>query len=381
MPRDDDDLARRTTEAVTLIGRRANRDRAGSAALGIALPRPTSVWLRCRAGAAATVEDQVRTLLLPEHPQLGVTRRGRAAVEITWGGTLAQLYRVRSFVDVALSFPLPDGATVVDRVLAGLDHPELVAALQAWTAGPIRFRLAFAQGRRRAAVWTVAKTLAERGSALVNDSRAVAWTIEVDEQHGRLWCVPKGADPRFRYRLADVPAATHPTLAALMAWVGRPQPGEVVWDPFCGTGTELIECATVSTGLHLWGTEVEAEALAGARRNVAAAGIESASLQLVHGSALDTRPRHEGRGVSLILSNPPMGRRVMVEGRGMRRLLDDFVAHAARLLHPGGRVVWLSPAPRATAASARHLGLHVEDLDVIDMGGFFTTPQVLRRDG
>lgn len=377
---DDEELARRIAEAVTLAARRADRVEAGAIALDRALPGLVDVVLRCRAGAAEVVAEQARAQLSVGSGE--VERRGDDAVALRWSGPLRDLYRVRSATEVALSFPLPDGEALVDRIVAGLRRPELEAALSTWTEGAPRFRLSFgAGGRRRALVWEVARRLEAEGSALRNDSRDVAWSVQVDEAGRRLSCSPRGADPRFDYRRLDVPAATHPTLAALMAWLGRPRAGEVVWDPFCGSGAELVEAAVLAPGLHLRGTDVSEPAIEAARANLAAASIETASVELWRASALTVTPSHETTPVSLVLTNPPMGRRVVVEEQGVRRLLRDFVSHVARVLAPGGRMIWLSPAPRASAEWGRRVGLVAEDVCRIDMGGFFTTVQALRKPG
>ncbi|NVB43769.1 hypothetical protein G6O69_38585 [Pseudenhygromyxa sp. WMMC2535] len=120
----------------------------------------------------------------------------------------------------------------------------------------MRFRLSFAQGgSRRAVVWSIAQALDARQAALRNDSRAVSWTIEVDEARSQLVALPRRPDPRFDYRVAHLPASSHPTLAAIMARVAAPQPGERVWDPFCGCAAELIECSRLADALRLIGTD------------------------------------------------------------------------------------------------------------------------------
>ena len=378
-PCDDEDLSRRRAEALTLIARRAARETPGHIVTTVALTEPVLVWLRGRDGVSHTVADQAARHLQAMSPRdLGIEIVSGDTVQLRWAGDLDTLYRVRSALEVALVFPLPDGGDLVARIVEGLERPSLLAALTAWTEGRPRFRLSMgATGRRRADLWSVARQLAARDSPLLNDSREVCWAVEVDEAGGQLLCMPRGADPRFRYREADVPAATHPTLAALLAWAGAPRFGEVVWDPFCGSGSELIECATMQPGLHLRGTDTSAAAITAARQNFAAAKLDIDSVQLSQSSALDFRPTDDP--VSLIVSNPPMGRRVIVDGTGMRRLLHDFVTHAAQVLAPGGRVVWLSPAPRSTARTAEQLGLAVEDLPAVDMGGFTSTPQILRK--
>lgn len=375
---DDPDLARRTAEAITLIVRRMHRTRGGEVVLDVPLPAPTRVWLRARGGATTVVEIQARTYL----PTARVAQVAHDApgVELSWSGPLEPLYQVRCATEVALVFPLPPGASSVGRIVTGLEQPPLIAALRAWTRGTPRFRLSFTgPGRRRAEIWEVARQITARGSPLVNDSREVEWAVEVDEPNGLLSCLPRNVDPRFTYRQRDVPAATHPTFAALLAWAGAPQPGEVVWDPFCGSGTELVEAVRLEPDLYLWGTDTSASAIAAARTNLAAAGLDPSLVHLERADALTVRPRRGDRPVTLILANPPMGRRVEVEGAGMRQLLDDFVAHAAAVLGPGGRMVWLSPAPRSTARAGKRRGLQIEDLEPIDMGGFTSTPQVLRR--
>jgi tRNA G10 N-methylase Trm11 len=72
--------------------------------------------------------------------------------------------------------------------------------------------------------------------------------------------------------------------------------------------------------------------------------------------------------VTLIVSNPPMGRRVQ---RGdVAPLLGDFLASAGGLLQPGGRLVWISPLPRVTQPAARAAGLVCRRAEPLDMGGF-----------
>lgn len=375
LARDDADLSRRIDQAITLIERRLGRNEAGAIIGAQKLPQPTPIWLRCRAGAAIVVADQAAANLGAPAVEILVN----AAVGLPWSGTLNDLHRVRTAIDVALVFELADGASIVDRVVATLQAPRLVEALGAWTRGPVRFRLAFAEGgRRRAAIKQVAQRLTKLGSTLINDSRAAPWLIEVDEKRGQLRCVPRGADTRFAYRHTDVPAASHPSLAALLAWLGAPEPGQRVWDPFCGTGSELIECAMLRPGLHLWGTDVDADALAGAKENFAAAQVEVASVRWDQVDAREAELPPDAGPVSLILTNPPMGRRIGRDGN-LRPLLGGFVEHAARMLGPGGRLVWVTPLPKFTADAGRSAGLQVDRITDFDMGGFEVVVQRMRK--
>ena len=78
---------------------------------------------------------------------------------------------------------------------------------------------------------------------------------------------------------------------------------------------------------------------------------------------------HRVAGLSLVLTNPPMGRRVL-RARGLSGVLCQVVRNVAGQLVPGGRMVWLSPFADATARAASDAGLRVERLSPVDLGGF-----------
>jgi hypothetical protein len=73
-----------------------------------------------------------------------------------------------------------------------------------------------------------------------------------------------------------------------------------------------------------------------------------------------------------------MGRRVARE-RDLGGLLDTFLRHAARTLTPGGRLVWLSPLPVLTREVAAAVGLRAQAGPLVDLGGFETELQTLRK--
>ena len=185
----------------------------------------------------------------------------------------------------------------------------------------------------------------------------------IDTERGSLELCPRRfGDPRFAYRADDVRAASHPTLAAALARVAEVREGDVVWDPFVGSGMELIERGLLGPYRELHGTDLESAALSAARANA-----ERAKLTLTLTQA-DARS-HRLRNATLIITNPPMGRRVARDGT-LATLLDAFLEHAKGVLAPSGRLVWLSPVPDRSAATARRLGLKVTRHELVDLGGF-----------
>jgi tRNA G10 N-methylase Trm11 len=149
---------------------------------------------------------------------------------------------------------------------------------------------------------------------------------------------------------------------------------DVVWDPFVGSGLELCERAILGPYRALVGSDIDEKALAVARANLDAAGAPAASL--LHGDARTLVP--PGPAPTLIVSNPPLGRRVQRSG-DLGLTLERFVGHAAELLAPGGRIAWISPFPRRTREAAEAKGMRVTMAQEVDMGGFAAEMQVLGK--
>ena len=133
---------------------------------------------------------------------------------------------------------------------------------------------------------------------------------------------------------------------------------ERVWDPFVGSGAELVERARRAQRATDSGSDTSETALAAARANLEAAHV-SASLVLAD---VHQRPGP----VDVIVTNPPLGSRVRVDAGGAaRRVPPQLRAQLA----PGGRLVWITPVPRKTEAIATRCGLRLNRAIEIDLGG------------
>jgi 23S rRNA G2445 N2-methylase RlmL len=317
-------------------------------------------------------------VLADEARALGVTPGSIIApdrIRLSHRGSFGELLRLRTALRFGLEVPLPGNSqeSLAARVLGALEHPDAERAVRAWTSGRARFRLSFAEGgHQRDKVWRIAAAVAERISWFHNDPHESTWEVIIDTQRGSLELCPRRfEDPRFAYRADDVRAASHPTLAAALARVAEVRADDVVWDPFVGSGLELIERALLGPYRELHGTDLENAALSAARANAERASV---TLKL---SQADARS-HRLRNVTLIVTNPPMGRRVARDGT-LATLLDAFLEHAKGVLAPSGRLVWLSPLPDRSAATARRLGLKVTRHELVDLGGFQAELQRFER--
>jgi len=367
-PAQDPELERRIGNALALLGRKASRGLESRVVLDRTLGRPHRVLVQSRAGLASLVAEELAALGRPRaiSPSL---------VELRFAGTLGELLTSRIALEVGVSFPLVPAADPADSIARTLSTPGAEEVFARWTAGTPRFRLAFPDGRhRRKLVWSVARALSDGTSGLVNDPRGPSWEVVVEYEGAEphLVLVPRGFDdPRFSYRTRDVPAASHPTIAAALARTAGVEPRDIVWDPFVGSGLELVERARLGPFERLLGTDIDERALGAARANLARAGVD-ATLELA-----DARS-HRVEGVTLILTNPPMGRR-LARDRTLAPLLERFLTHASGVLVPGGRLVWLNPLPELTRRLAPALGLDVETGPRVDLGGFEATLERVRK--
>ncbi|KYF84280.1 hypothetical protein BE11_01775, partial [Sorangium cellulosum] len=338
--------------------------------------RPARVAVRCRRGLEAVLAEELATLdkgspgggLVPE---LRSDPCGGARVEATLSGPLDVLFGARTMLSFA--FPLPlrkldPGADLAAAVAERLLSRESREILRRFTVGAIRYRIDWAGGgKRRAAVFRVAAAVEAEAPELVNDPTQSTWDVVVYEGAGRVRVelAPRLPDPRFAYRRGDVPAASHPTIAAALARIAGVRGDDVIWDPFVGSGLELCERALLGPYRRLVGSDRDPRALEIARENLDAAGARGA--ELLQRDACGAPP--PGDAPTLILTNPPLGRRVERTGE-LDAMLDRFVEGAARALAPGGRLVWISPFPERTDAIARRSGLRPEAMQRVDMGGF-----------
>ena len=364
----DPELRRVVERACLMLERDAARSTPSAIALDVPLGAPQSLLAQCRPGLSWVLAEEARalgpaTVVAPDR------------VRLSHRGAFSELLRLRTALGFGVEIPLPGTAqdSLAGRVAGALEHPDAKRAVLAWTQGRARFRLAFADGgHHREKVWRIAATVAERISWFHNDPQDSVWEVAIDTQRGSLALCPRRFDdPRFAYRAEDVRAASHPTVAAALARVAGVRADDIVWDPFVGSGLELIERALLGPYRELHGTDVANAALEAATANAERAGV---TLKLKQGDARSHRVRH----VSLIISNPPMGRRVARDGN-LGPLLDAFLANAAASLVPSGRLVWLSPFPDQTAATAKRLGLKVTRHELVDLGGFWAELQRFER--
>lgn len=117
-------------------------------------------------------------------------------------------------------------------------------------------------------------------------------------------CLPRFSAPHAPLRdkrRAERPGSLPPTIAAAMAFLGKPRPDDVILDPVCGSGTLLAEAHVYARDATLLGMDTDPAALDAARQNLSHTGA-----RLLPGSGADTALSPQS--VSLFLANLPFGK-------------------------------------------------------------------------
>ena len=360
---------------------------------GVLAPGPGLViHLRCKPGLEGILRDEVEA---QRKFSVSGVHAGVVVLKARGPFSLGDLYALRCFATVG--FVLGEsggkrpahGESTADP--AGLEElaklmtsPLAQQILKTFTHGAMRYRLEFVdKGHQRGAVRVLANRAYALCPAMLNDARSAPWDMEIfsTRQGSRVELSPRlRPDPRFAYRLGDVPASSHPPLAASLARFGGParsawKEGEVVWDPFCGSGLELIERALLGGVRMVIGTDLSAEAVAIAEGNFAAAGVQKVRSVF---ACCDFRDFAKVEGlrpgsVTLVISNPPMGKRVPVPN--LDGLLDEMIAAAATVLRPGGLLVFANPFQMENP----HPALTLEAWSLVDLGGIRVRVEVYRK--
>ncbi len=151
------------------------------------------------------------------------------------------------------------------------------------------------------------------------------------------------------------PAAMTAKLARCMVNLAQPRAGELVFDPFCGTGGFLVEAGLI--GCRILGSDVRRDMVEGSLRNLRFYGLQSEGLAVADARAIPVC----AKSVGCIATDPPYGVSATTLGLASRDLLEGFLLAAVDVLRKGRHVCLAAPHTVGVGAIGERSGFkHLE---------------------
>jgi len=149
------------------------------------------------------------------------------------------------------------------------------------------------------------------------------------------------------------PSALLAKLARCMVDLAKPRAGELVLDPFCGTGTLLVEAGLI--GCRVLGVDAQRRMVKGSLQNLTHYGVKPEAVIVADA-------RHPPvKEVDCIVTDPPYGRSATTLGLSTEQLVRDFLSAAEGSVRKGHRICIASPKSIRIGRIGRELGFkHVE---------------------
>lgn len=321
----------------------------------------TESGVRCVAFTTKGLEDIAIEELLAVVPNAAPVSDRPKVVRFQTTGSLDVLARLRCFDDVIVEV----GVATPGQELDDNDLAAGIAEARAVIEGlrPIGEELSItvsAIRRDRAAVRTREQRIVDIASAatgLVHRAEgrsAFDVRVQVDgdtELVGvRLFDRPL-ADLRPSRRVHRL-GGLRPTIAAAMVRLATSRGHATVWDPFCGSGTILIEA--LDLGHAVRGSDIDPEAVEATKRNIRACGHAAEGFVTV-ADVLTPAAWERPRPDLCLVSNMPWNKQIPVERR--TPLHRAVGAALASLATAGCPVVLLTTDPKPILSAARRSGL------------------------
>ena len=290
--------------------------------------------LRARVGGGSALRRQPPRLL-------GDPGR-EAAIDLTLPApSLAAVHALRTVTAVFRRFvhPVPRPKALLGDALLRRIGADLQAVI-ATSPTPFRALRLEAAGRDSEVMQRLAAALAA-GVGLPVDLEEGDLLVRVIPHEGG-WALLVRTTPRplsaRGWRICDRPGGLNATLAAALVRLAIPAPGAPAINPFAGSGTLAIELALADPRARVEGFDLDPAAVACAERNAAASGVASRVSFALHDAQAWPHP---SASASFALADPPWGDAVGSR-RVNRALHPAFLAEAARVLRPGGRLGWVT---------------------------------------
>jgi len=145
--------------------------------------------------------------------------------------------------------------------------------------------------------------------------------------------VERGTRKRVFFHSATMPAK----LARCMVNLAQPKTGDLVLDPFCGTGSFLVEGGLM--GCRLVGLDVMRSMVEGSLRNLSLHGLEPVGMAVADASHVPLAKA----SVDCVATDPPYGTSATTLGLDARDVFEGFFSAIGDFLKKGRRICLAAP--------------------------------------
>jgi tRNA (guanine10-N2)-dimethyltransferase len=117
--------------------------------------------------------------------------------------------------------------------------------------------------------------------------------------------------------------------------LAQPRKGDLILDPFCGTGGMLVEAGLI--GCRVLGFDAKPHMLRGGLKNILHYGIKPEGVAIA-----DARYPPVAK-VDCIVTDPPYGRSASTLGTSTRLIVEDFLSAVRDTIPRGRRICMAAP--------------------------------------
>lgn len=148
------------------------------------------------------------------------------------------------------------------------------------------------------------------------------------------------------------PISMHPKVARALVNLSEISTGQIIYDPFCGTGGILIEAGLI--GANVIGSDASAKMIHGTRQNLSFYGIQPTQLFTADIGDIDSLLEKK---VDAVVTDLPYGRATSTMGESRDSLYPRAFEHIAKVLRPKARAVIGLPSKETIIIAQRYLSL------------------------
>jgi tRNA (guanine10-N2)-dimethyltransferase len=131
------------------------------------------------------------------------------------------------------------------------------------------------------------------------------------------------------------PSAMHAKLARCMVNLAMPTTGDLLLDPFCGTGSTLIEAALI--GCRVLGLDIQRRMVRGSRRNLTHFNVKP------EGVIVADAKNPPIRKIDCAVTDPPYGMSTITLKRTTKQIVTEVLVAVKDMLNEGRRVCIAAP--------------------------------------